>query len=96
MYEDEMRKIESERAKKAQLRNELETQMKQKVFKRERERLLLDDKSLVTSKGLLQGVGARLPDYRPGEETTDLNLLSQDENFTDAQVKQLQRIANAL
>ena len=57
--------------------------MQAKVFKRERERLYLDDKSLVTSKGLLQGVGANLPNNRPQEETTDLNLLEKDEQFTD-------------
>ena len=53
MYEDEIRRIEADRMKKAQLRADLEHQMQAKVFKRERERLYLDDKSLVTSKGLL-------------------------------------------
>ena len=62
MYDDEMRRIEADRQKKAQLRADLENQMKAKVFKREKERLYLDEKSLVTSKGLLLGVGASLPD----------------------------------
>ena len=58
-YEDNLRRIEQDRAKKAALRADLENQMKAKVFKRERERLMMDDKSLVTSKGLLQSIGAR-------------------------------------
>ena len=52
-YEDNLRRIEEDRAKKAALRADLENQMKAKVFKRERERLMMDDKELVTSKGLL-------------------------------------------
>jgi len=61
-YEDQMRRIETDRQRKAQLRFDLETQMQAKVFRREKERLYLDDKSLVTSKGMLRAVGANLPD----------------------------------
>ena len=78
---------------KADLRQDLERQMQAKVFKRERERLLLDEKELVTSKSLLRGVGAQVPDTRPAEETTDMKLLAQEENFTDEQVRNLQKIA---
>ena len=78
-YEDNLRRIQQEQAKKAALRADLEKQMQAKVFKRERERLYMDDKTLVTSKGLLQAVGANLPSQRPAEETTDLNLLAKDE-----------------
>ena len=74
---------------KAELREDLQKQMQAKVFKRERERLLLDEKELVTSKSLLKGVGAQFPDARPAEETTDLNLLAENEQFTDQQVKNL-------
>ena len=49
--------------------------MQAKVFKRERDRLLMDEKQLVTSKALLQSIGARVPMQRPAEETTDLRLL---------------------
>ncbi len=70
--------------------------MQAKVFKREKERLYMDDKSLVTSKGMLKGVGANLPDYRHKEETTDLELLRQDEQFIDAEVRALQKIATAM
>ena len=82
-----------ERARKAALREDLERQMQAKVFKRERERLYMDEKSLVTSKGLLKGTGATIPDSRPQEETTDLKLLENDERFTDNEVKMLQKIA---
>ena len=82
-----------ERARKAALREDLERQMQAKVFKRERERLYMDEKSLVTSKGLLKGAGAHIPDTRPNEETTDMKLLENDERFTDNEVKMLQKIA---
>lgn len=70
--------------------------MKAKVFKREKERLYLDDKSLVTSKRLLQHVGAKIPDARPDEDQTDLQLLGEDERFVDEEVKQLQKIGAAM
>lgn len=92
-YEDNLRRIERDRQMKADLRQDLERQMQAKVFKRERERLLLDEKELVTSKSLLRGVGAQVPDTRPAEETTDMKLLAQEENFTDEQVRNLQKIA---
>ena len=76
--------------KKAALRQDLEKQMQAKIFKRERERLYMDEKSLVTSKGILKAVGHAVPDVRPEEETTDLNMLANEENFTDQQVKHLQ------
>ena len=82
-----------DRARKAALRQDLERQMQAKVFKRERERLYMDEKSLVTSKGLLKGTGAMIPDSRPMEETTDMKLLEKDERFTDNEVKMLQKIA---
>ena len=57
--------------------------MQAKVFKRERERLYPDERALVTSKALLKGVGANLPDVRPEEETTDMKILQKDEDFTN-------------
>ena len=69
--------------KKAALRQDLEKQMQAKIFKRERERLYMDEKSLVTSKGILKAIGHAVPDVRPEEETTDLNVLANEENFTD-------------
>ena len=53
----------------------------------------MDEKELVTSKGLLRGTGAQIPDQRPEEETTDMKLLANDERFTDNEVKMLQKIA---
>mmetsp|Transcript_18324 Transcript_18324/g.24478 ORF Transcript_18324/g.24478 Transcript_18324/m.24478 type:complete len:197 (+) Transcript_18324:1784-2374(+) len=95
-YEDNLRRIEEDRAKKVQLRADLEKQVQAKVFKRERERLLMDNKALVTSKGLLQSVGARVHDVRPAEETTDMGLLRDDEEHVDTQVRHLQQIASSL
>lgn len=63
--------------------------MQAKIFKRERERLLIDEKSLATSKGLMLGVGARVPLQRPQEETTDLRMLQIDEDHVDGQVREL-------
>ena len=70
--------------------------MQAKVVKRERERLYMDEKSLVTSKGLLRGVGANLPVSRPEEETTDMRLLESDERFTDNEVRALQKIVTSM
>lgn len=95
-YEDNQRRIEEERQKKAALRADLERQMQAKVFKRERERLYMDEKELVTSKGILKAVGHAVPQERPMEETTDLSLLRREEKFTDKEVKQLQKIAYQL
>ena len=96
-YEDNLKHIERERQKKADLRADLERQCQAKIFKRERERLRLDQKSLVTSKGLLQSVGASVPADGPvDEDATDLNLLKNEEDYTDLQVKQLQKIANVM
>ena len=53
----------------------------------------MDEKALVTSKGILKAVGASIPNDRPQEETTDLNILAREENFTDNEVKNLQKIA---
>ena len=92
-YEDNQRRIEQDRQKKAQLRADLERQMQAKNFKRERERLYMDEKALVTSKGILKAVGALVPDKRPEEETIDMNLLAKEEHFTDNEVKNLQQIA---
>lgn len=63
--------------------------MQAKIFKREKERLYLDDKDLVTSKGLLRSVGAALPDVKPKEDSTDMRLLADDERNVDFTVKQL-------
>ena len=83
-----------ERERKAALRQDLENQMQAKIFKRERERLYIDERQLATSKSLLQGVGAQFPDQRPAEETRDLGILRRDEDFTNKQVDDLQKIAN--
>lgn len=78
------------------MRADLERQMQAKVFKRERERLYMDEKALVTSKGILKAVGASVPNDRPEEETTDMNLLAREEHFTDNEVRNLQKIAYQL
>ena len=61
-YEDNQLRIQREQEKKAQLRADLEKQMQAKVFRRERDRLFMDDKALVTSKGMLKEVGHVVPD----------------------------------
>jgi len=70
--------------------------MQAKVFKRERERLYMDEKALVTSKGMLQEIGHTIPDKRPEEETMDLKLLEKEERFTNEEVRALQRIAHEM
>lgn len=82
-YEDNLARINQDRDKKAALRADLERQMQAKVFKRERERLYIDERQLATSKSLLTGVGAQFPDNRPAEETTDMRILQKDEDFTN-------------
>ena len=89
-----MRHLKAEKERKSKLRFDLETQMQAKVFKKEKERLYIDEKSLVTSKGMLKGVGATFLDQKPAEEATDLSLLKKENEFVDAEVRALQEIAN--
>jgi len=53
-YEDNQKRIHDEQQRKASLRADLEHQMQAKVFKREKDRLYMDEKALVTSKGILK------------------------------------------
>ena len=89
-----MRHLKAEKERKSKLRFDLETQMQAKVFKKEKERLYIDEKSLVTSKGMLKGVGATFLDQKVAEEATDLSLLKKENEFVDAEVRALQEIAN--
>ena len=67
--------------------------MKEKVFKRENERLYLDEKQLATSKGLIKNMGYNVPNQRPDNYQTDLNLIRDDDSRIDGEVKALQSIA---
>ena len=49
-----------EQQKKQMLKQELETQMQEKIFRREMERLYMDEKSIATSKGLIRGTGVNV------------------------------------
>ena len=95
-FEDNQKRISQKQVQQAQLRMDLERQMQAKVFKRERERLYMDEKALVTSKGMLQEIGHTIPDKRPEEETMDLKLLEKEERFTNEEVRALQRIAHEM
>ena len=44
MYKDNMKRIVRDQEKKAHLKRDLEIQMQEKIFKRENERLYMDDK----------------------------------------------------
>ena len=92
-YEDNQKRIDEDRQRKASLRADLERQMQAKVFKREKDRLHMDEKDLVTSKGILKQIGHVVPSRRHDEDITDLKLLEKDERFTTDQVKTLQNIA---
>ena len=78
--------------KKAKLRKDLENQMQAKIFKRERERLYIDDKSLVTSKAILSKIGG-VTGEKHEEEQTDMKKIEGYEKYVDDEVKHLQRIA---
>ena len=41
--------------------------MQEKIFRREKERLYMDEKSMATSKGLIVGMGVNIPQVRPDE-----------------------------
>ena len=56
----------------------------------------MDEKALVTSKGILLEVGHTIPNKRPEEETLDLSLLEREERFTNAEVRALQKIAHEM
>jgi len=72
------------------MRADLEKQMQANIFKRERDRLYMNEKEIATNKGLLQSLGARLSYQRPAIEvidgSTDINLLQADEEHCANQV----------
>jgi hypothetical protein len=90
-----MLRKEVDRKKKEQLRADLQKQIQAKVFKRERERLYIDEKSLVTSGGILNKIGG-LSKERHAEETTDMGKLNGFEKHIDAEVRHLQKIAQGM
>ena len=69
--------------------------MQEKIFKRENERVYMDEKELATSKGLIKNMGVNVPARRPDAKQVDLNLIKDDEDRIDAEVRQLQSIAQA-
>ena len=83
-----MLRKEIDREKKARLRADLEKQMQAKIFKRERERLFIDDKSLVTSKGILTKIGG-IKNERHEEEQTDMKKIEGFEKYVDGEVRHL-------
>jgi len=70
--------------------------MQAKIFKRERDRLLGDEKQILTSKGLIQNAGVKLPTSRPADENTDMKMLKADEDRITEQVKLLNQLASTL
>ena len=56
-----------EKEKKDALKKELEIQMQEKIFRRERERLYMDEKAMATSKGLIKGMGVNIAHTLPSE-----------------------------
>ena len=54
--------------------------MQEKIFKRENERLYMDEKSLATSKGLIKNMGVNIPGIRPDYNQTDMNLIKDDDS----------------
>ena len=67
--------------------------MQEKIFKRENERLYMDEKSLATSKGLIKNMGVNIPGIRPDYNQTDMNLIKDDDSRIDGQVRALQNVA---
>ena len=67
--------------------------MQEKIFKRENERLYMDEKSLATSKGLIKNMGVNIPGIRPDYNQTDMNLIKDDDSRIDGQVRALQTVA---
>ena len=57
--------------------------MQAKIFKREKERLYLDDKGIATSKNLIKKMGVNIPAVRPDDNQTDLNLIKEDFDKVD-------------
>ena len=41
--------------------------MQEKIFRRERERLYMDEKAVATSRGLIKNMGVNIPSIRPDE-----------------------------
>ena len=75
--------------KKAALKKDLERQMQEKIFRRENERLYMDEKDLATSKSLIQQMGYKLPSQRHGPDATDLNCLRDDDSRIDDEIRAL-------
>lgn len=67
--------------------------MQEKIFKRENERLYLDERQLATSKHLVKNMGYNLPMQRPDLNQHDLRLIKDDDSRVDAEVRNLEVIA---
>ena len=55
----------------------------------------MDEKQLATSKGLIKSMGVNVPTKRPDAKQIDLNLIKDDEDRIDLEVRALQGIAQA-
>ena len=67
--------------------------MQAKIFKREKERLYLDEKGIATSKNLIKKMGFNIPSVRPDDNETDLNLIKEDFDKVDGEVRTMQTLA---
>ena len=92
IYQEDLLRKEFEREKKDKFRADLEQQMQAKIFKREKDRLFIDEKSLVTNKNILKQIGGISPD-KHREDQTDLKKIEHFERHVDSQVRNMQRIA---
>lgn len=67
--------------------------MQAKIFKREKDRLYLDEKGIATSKALIKQMGVNIPSIRPDDNQTDLNIIREDFDKVDGEVRTMQTLA---
>ena len=79
---DQVQFKKKKQMEKEALRLDLLQQIKEKQFRKERDRVLIDKKILAMNRSKLASMGVVLPSDSPPETETDLNKLASVENFT--------------
>lgn len=92
---DQVQFKKQKQMEKEALRLELLQQIKEKQFRKERDRVLIDKKILSINRSKLAQMGVVLPADMPPETETDLNKLASVENFTKTQIEGLKNIVSA-
>ena len=86
--------MNEDRRQKKELRLELERQMIEKQSLREKDRLYLDDKRIITSKPLMENLSSQVKLFkkRPADNKHDLDLCKKDDEIVGQEIDRLNMI----